>query len=125
TTVQLNLCRDELPLTWNGRNITAAGSYAVVLSGSAGCDSVVNLHLSVAEPTFNHATAQICSADLPYSWNGLNIMQAGVYRDTLLNAAGCDSIISLSLALSTTPVPVQVLPTLDYCEDEITGPLLA
>ncbi len=48
-TTQENLqrCRAQLPLNWNGQVLTSPGTYSATLSTSAGCDSVVNLTLTV------------------------------------------------------------------------------
>ena len=42
----------------------------------------------------------ICSNQLPYSWNGIRCDSAGTYVVALTNAAGCDSIATLNLTLS-------------------------
>lgn len=42
----------------------------------------------------------ICNDQFPYSWNGLSITSAGSQSVTLTNAAGCDSVVTLDLAVS-------------------------
>jgi hypothetical protein len=37
-----------------------------------------------------------------------NISQAGVYRDTLQSSTGCDSVITLTLAVNSLPMPVVI-----------------
>jgi uncharacterized protein (TIGR02145 family) len=34
-----------------------------------------------------------------YGWNGVNYTQSGTYQKTLVNAAGCDSILTLNLTI--------------------------
>ncbi|MEE1225521.1 MAG: T9SS type A sorting domain-containing protein, partial [Bacteroidales bacterium] len=61
-----------------------------------GCDSVVNLTLSV-NPIFNtNLSAFICEGET-YSENGFNVSEAGVYTQTLQTINGCDSIVTLTL----------------------------
>jgi gliding motility-associated-like protein len=42
----------------------------------------------------------ICNDQFPYNWNGLSITNAGTQSVTLTNAAGCDSVVTLVLAVS-------------------------
>jgi hypothetical protein len=55
--------------------------------------------------TINNSTAStedvtVCNS---YTWiNGVTYNQSGVYTDTLTNAAGCDSIVTLNLTVNTT-----------------------
>lgn len=44
-------------------------------------------------------TVAFTCPDVPYNWNGTNITTPGVYFDTLSSAAGCDSIVQLTLSL--------------------------
>jgi hypothetical protein len=39
-----------------------------------------------------------------YSFNGQNLTIAGTYTSTLLNAAGCDSVVTLNLTVTPAPV---------------------
>jgi membrane protein insertase Oxa1/YidC/SpoIIIJ len=42
------------------------------------------------------------SAQLPYNWNGTDYTAAGTYTFTTTNAAGCDSVATLNLAVNST-----------------------
>src|SRR6201999_4277636 len=44
----------------------------------------------------------ICTAQLPYSWNGNTYTAAGSYNVTLTSIAGCDSIATLNLTVNPT-----------------------
>jgi uncharacterized protein (TIGR02145 family) len=55
----------------------------------------VNLSLNVV-PRETILSATICS-NQPYSFNGQSLTSSGVYRDTLINSLGCDSILVLNL----------------------------
>ncbi|WP_205514705.1 hypothetical protein, partial [Longitalea arenae] len=91
------ICANQLPYSWNGNNYNAAGSYKDTLTNAAGCDSIVTLTLNVNPEVTGTQTATICANQLPYSWNGNTYNAAGTYNDTLVSAAGCDSIITLTL----------------------------
>ncbi len=91
------ICANQLPYTWNGNTYNAAGTYKDTLINAAGCDSIVTLTLNVNPAVTGSQTATICANQLPYIWNGNTYNAAGTYKDTLVNAAGCDSIVTLTL----------------------------
>ncbi|WP_133054819.1 gliding motility-associated C-terminal domain-containing protein, partial [Niastella populi] len=101
-TTPTTICANQLPYTWNGTTITAAGTYSDTLTSIGGCDSITNLILTVNNILRDTTSTSICTNQLPYSWNGLNITAAGTYSDTLTSAGGCDSIINLILTVSPT-----------------------
>src|SRR5439155_885786 len=100
TTTQ-TICENQLPYSWNGLSLTAAGTYSDTLTSAAGCDSIATLILTVNAVLRDTTTQTICENQLPYSWNGLSLTAAGIYSDTLTNAAGCDSIATLILNVNT------------------------
>src|SRR5688500_8440319 len=107
----VTICANQLPYTWNGNNYTAAGVYVDSLVTAAGCDSIATLILDVDPVLTDSTTVTICANQLPYTWNGNNYTAAGVYVDSLVTAAGCDSILTLILAVnpvstSTTSITV-------------------
>ncbi|MBL7801595.1 MAG: T9SS type A sorting domain-containing protein [Chitinophagales bacterium] len=84
---------------FNGNNITVAGTYKDTLLNSVGCDSILTLTLSVKQPTAASINKTICAGQ-SYFFNGGNLTVAGTYKDTLLNSAGCDSVLTLNLTVS-------------------------
>jgi gliding motility-associated-like protein len=103
STTNVSVCPGQLPYSWNGNSYTAAGTYKDTLMNAAGCDSVVTLILNVNATSSSVTNTTICSNDLPYRWNGMNITAAGTYTSTLVNAAGCDSVATLVLTVNTSP----------------------
>src|SRR5205814_1043818 len=99
TTTQ-TICQNQLPYDWNGLTLNAAGTYSDTLTSAAGCDSIATLILKVNAVLRDTTTQTICQNQLPYSWNGLTLNAAGTYSDTLTSAAGCDSIITLTLRIN-------------------------
>jgi gliding motility-associated-like protein len=58
--------------------------------------------VSVNQPSSPTTTVNICSNQLPYSWNGKSYNSAGTYTYTTTNGAGCDSVATLILNVSQT-----------------------
>jgi sugar lactone lactonase YvrE len=79
-------------------------SYRVIGKNQYGMDTTT-FQLGVCLPTHLDTTIQVKPHQLPFSWNGHSLEIAGLYRDTLQNSMGCDSIVSLRL---------QVLPEFEY-----------
>src|SRR5256885_2014319 len=87
TTTQ-TICQNQLPYSWNGLTLNAAGTYSDTLTSAAGCDSIATLILKVNAVLRDTTTQTICQNQLPYSWNGLTLNAAGTYSDTLTSATG-------------------------------------
>jgi hypothetical protein len=69
------------------------------LVNSQGCDSVVTLNLTIKNATTG---VDVQSACVSYTWmNGVTYTASNnTAKDTLVNAAGCDSIVTLNLTLN-------------------------
>jgi hypothetical protein len=91
------------PYTFNGQSITATGTYYDTLVNAIGCDSIITLNL-YAKPISNFAYADTICAGTPYIFNGQNITATGTYKDTLVNAVGCDSFLTLNLFVRSVPI---------------------
>ncbi len=90
--------------TWFGRELTASGRYTETLTNSVGCDSVITLNLTI-EKTPEPCTAKYSTLNIEicqgtsYEFNGQNLTQADTYQATLTTANGCDSVVTLNLAV--------------------------
>ncbi len=98
-TITTSMCEGEV-FNFNGALLTTAGIYVDTLLNTGGCDSIINLLLTVISNTTSNNTASICSGE-SYNFNGSTLTAAGVYADTVLNVVGCDSVISLSLSVNS------------------------
>lgn len=79
--------------------LTATGRYTFALQNQAGCDSTVVLDLEVL-PLFNRVIdSTICAGESVAIGSSL-YTTTGTYLDTLSSQAGCDSIITLNLAVA-------------------------
>ena len=75
------------------------------LSKITGCDSVYHeLHLTIKPITYGDTVATICPSELPYTWYENTLIDATeTAMHTFTNAAGCDSIVTLSLIVLAAP----------------------
>jgi hypothetical protein len=87
---------------FKGQNIVAAGVYLDTLQSSSSCDSIIQLILTVNNPSASSINASICQGS-SYFFNNQNLTTAGTYTDTILNSLSCDSIITLFLSVDVPP----------------------
>lgn len=68
-----------------------------------GCDSILNLYLTILEPTFSHDTISTCDN---YTWLNGNTYYASnnSARHIVTNSVGCDSTIYLYLTITNSVV---------------------
>ena len=85
--------------TWNDTTYTTSGNYTQTFTAANGCDSVVTLQLTVNYPTDSTLYDTVLENALPYILNESSYTQSGVYLQTLTNAAGCDSLLTLNLTV--------------------------
>lgn len=81
-----------------GNTYTTSGIYTDTLAGSS-CDSIITINLTVNNSTTSTITPVMCNSYTSpsgnYTWNS-----TGVYTDTITNAAGCDSVITINLTIN-------------------------
>src|SRR5678816_2097214 len=68
TNETITICETELPYTWNGQTLTAAGTATATLQTVHGCDSVITLTLIVTDqvtPQFNTPATFCVNATAP------------------------------------------------------------
>lgn len=94
--------------TFGGQTLTMAGNYSDTLPSVAGCDSIINLTLTNLSPTSSTLNAAICQGD-SYQFGSQTLTTAGTYTETISNAAGCDSVITLNLAVNAPSSSTQSL----------------
>ncbi len=92
-----SVCSGALPYIWNGQPILSSGTYTTNLTATNGCDSIATLQLQVNSAVTSTTQRSICTAQLPYTWNGLTLNASGTYTANLISQAGCDSIATLEL----------------------------
>ena len=100
--VSQSVCSGQ-SIIFNGQNLSTAGIYNDTLTSVSGCDSIIILTLTVI-PTSSSSINQTICGGTNFVFNGQSLTASGTYYDTLTNAAGCDSIIILTLNVPPKPV---------------------
>ncbi len=78
---------------------TTSGNYQVLLTSSGGCDSIVNLDLTVANQIETNLTETICSGK-SFTIGNQTFTTSGNYQVLLTSSGGCDSLVKLNLTLA-------------------------
>ncbi len=98
TTVTANACQSYTSpsgnYTWN-----TSGTYLDTIPNSICGDSLLTINLTINQPSFDTISVTACdSYDSPsgnYTWTN-----SGMYYDTIPNAVGCDSLLTLNLTIN-------------------------
>lgn len=115
TNLTETICDNE-SYTVGSSTYNATGNYADTVASSLGCDSIINLNLTVL-PTFltNLAITDCGSYTSPsgnYTWTA-----SGIYNDTLSSITnGCDSILVIDLTIN--PINLQEF-FVDACDSYV------
>ncbi|MFV0600128.1 MAG: PKD-like domain-containing protein, partial [Bacteroidales bacterium] len=99
-----------------------AGLHSQNLQTYTGCDSTVNLTLTVNQPAVTNINAAICQGET-YSLNGFNVSTAGLHSQNLQTYTGCDSTVNLTLTVNPIPT-VNFINNLIFCHGEQVPSLL-
>jgi hypothetical protein len=87
---------------------TESGTYYDTIPNTTGCDSLMTIYLVINYSTESEIDVTECfsytvpSGDETYT-------ESGTYYDTIPNAAGCDSLMTINLTIDTVDVSVTVM----------------
>lgn len=96
-------------LSFLGETYCLPGAYTRSLQDAAGCAYQATLNLDTLPKSVRMLYDTICAGDCA-PWPGFEqACAAGTYRDTFVNAHGCDSIVTLILTVRTAPVRPSLL----------------
>lgn len=91
---------------------TSSGMYQDILPNAAGCDSLITIDLTVHTTTFSSQLLNVC--DSMISPDGLEVWtSSGIYKDTIPNANGCDSVMTIDLRIQSATSSNQTMSACD------------
>jgi gliding motility-associated-like protein len=96
----VSICANKYYTLHNGKKINLAGVYKDTIPSTSSCDSIYTINLSTTFLPTKNITASICSNQTYTLPSGKMVNTAGLYKDTIANAAGCDSVISIQLLVN-------------------------
>ncbi len=121
TDTSVVICAKDLPYIWDGRTFdvgTESGVYRFqYTSAVTGCDSIVNLHLTVQQPYETLLYDTVCRGD-GYHGYGFHLPEGttgGTFTETYPTIHGCDSTITLHLYVS---LPYLFLESQSICQGD-------
>jgi hypothetical protein len=92
---QYNACNSVM--LKNGKKVIYSGRYVDSLKGAKGCDSFVIHRVTISRTSYAQQTLSVCTFVLCPSNFKKVFTTPGIYYDTLLNKANCDSIIEYTV----------------------------
>lgn len=97
-----SICQGET-YEFNGDVLTETGLYTSLIQTSDGCDSIVELNLTV-HPIFNTSeNFEVCEGE-EFLFEGQSFLTGGSYNFGLQSEFGCDSLVTVNLTVNPTPV---------------------
>ena len=82
---------------FQGQEYSASGAYPVRFTSSYGCDSIIELRLTVMR-LFDDSIS-VCANALPYLWRGQTIYESGIYRDTVYDTFNNPSVTGIKVTI--------------------------
>jgi hypothetical protein len=100
---------------WNGQLLTTSGNYTYQGITQLGCDSTVNLQLTILNNSQTNLSVGQCT---PFTLNGQTYTQSGNYQQILPSTLGCDSVVNVLFTLFQTDT---VAASISGCDSVILG----
>jgi gliding motility-associated-like protein len=100
----VTICSGKTFTRPNGNIVSTAGVYYDTIKAPNTCDSIVITNLTVTPYLQSAQTSTVCLGKSFVLPGGRSVSQNGIYKDTIRNNFGCDSIITTNLTI-TNPIP--------------------
>jgi hypothetical protein len=102
SSISRSICQGS-SFVFGTQTLTTGGTYYDTVPNAAGCDSVVTLNLTVNPVSASSISSSICQGS-SFVFGTQTLTSDGIYTDTVPNAAGCDSVVTLNLTVNPQPL---------------------
>lgn len=92
-----------------------SGSYMDTILNVSGCDSILNIQLTINQNTSDSLIIEACDT---LHLNGFVYTETGTYYQQLTNSQGCDSLITVIATIIRTPREVDVSADVAWCDGD-------
>ena len=91
----------------SGKTFTTSNTYSDTIPNADGCDSIITINLTINNSTTGTEIQTACDS---YTWtDGITYTASNsIATDTLVNSAGCDSVITLNLTINNSSTGTDV-----------------
>ncbi len=103
TNITDSICNGD-SIVFGSTTIKTAGTYMDTLSSSTGCDSIVTLTVTLSSYISSNIVDSICPGD-SILFGGNYIKNSGIYMDTINSLTSCDTIVTLTVSISSFVTP--------------------
>jgi len=80
---------------------TQSGTYMDTITNVGGCDSVMTIHVTIVNSNSSAIINEIACQSYASPSGNYNWTSSGAYTDTIPNAIGCDSVITINLTVNS------------------------
>jgi hypothetical protein len=106
TNLTVSACNQYI-LPWSATPVTASGTYSHLYLNALGCDSNVNIVVTIKLPITNNFSVSNCVNYL-LPW-GNTVTSSGTYSNTYLRSNGCDSIVNFAVTIKLPIATSQII----------------
>lgn len=96
-TINISTC-ETYTVPSNDETYVTSGTYMDTIPNAALCDSIITINLTIKHNTTATIDTVSCASSYTVPSGDEMYMVAGTYMDTIPNAAGCDSILTINLS---------------------------
>lgn len=111
----VTICHGKTFALPNGNIVSISGTYYDTIRAASTCDSIVITNLTINPYLQSSQISSVCLGKSFILPGGRSVNQSGIYKDTIKNNNGCDSIIITNLFI-TNPIPF--INTVSICDGQ-------